>query len=212
AERIAIVLLDLHGEVIDEELAIVADGVGAERERLERLLIHEVIAVAVRIKIRGRYHGEIGFAELLPRLEGLVEDRARQQVAHLDPHQRLPAAGRRLRHIHIDAVIRGAFELEEHLALDFNRFDQNRHTVIVSPMSEDRGPRTDARAQSTLRPYCEPRPAARISRRRTLGPLTPQFARIAHRTSHMDAVLSSAAGEGPRQRVPAWCEGALPRR
>ena len=70
---------------------------------------------------------EIGLLELLAGLEGLVEDRARQQVAHLEAHQRLPAAGRRLRHLDVEAVVRRVLVFEEHLALDVDRFNQRCH-------------------------------------------------------------------------------------
>lgn len=56
--------------------------------------------------------GEVRFPELVGRLEGLVEDRLREQVAHLGAHEGLPAARRRLRDLDVDAVIRRVFELE----------------------------------------------------------------------------------------------------
>jgi len=74
---------------------------------------------------------EIGLAELLPRLEGLVEHRLRQQVPHLDADQRLAAAGGGLRHLDIEAVVRGVLELEKHFSLDCDGFNQGGHAVIL---------------------------------------------------------------------------------
>ena len=91
------------------------------------LLIHEVQPAAVGVQIRGVDHDEVGLPEFLAGLEGLVEDRARHQVAHLDAHERLPAAGRRPGHLDVEDVIGRPFELEEHFPLDVDCFDERCH-------------------------------------------------------------------------------------
>ena len=81
-----------------------------------------MIAVAARVKERCVDRGEVWLLELLSGLEGLIEDGLGQQVAHLEPNERLPAARRRLGDLDVEAVIGRVLELEEHLALDLDRF------------------------------------------------------------------------------------------
>jgi len=50
------------------------------------------------------------------------EHRSRQQVPHLDAHQRLTTARRRPRDLDVDADVRRVLELEERLSLDVDRF------------------------------------------------------------------------------------------
>ena len=95
-----------HQHVVDEEQAVVAEHVGAERQRLERVLVHEVVAVAVVVLVARRHLDEVGLLELLAGLERPVEHGPRQQVAHLEAHERLPAARGRLRDVHVEAVVR----------------------------------------------------------------------------------------------------------
>jgi hypothetical protein len=78
---------------------------------------------------------EIRLAELLAGLEGLVEHRARQQVAHLDADERLPAARRRFRDVDVDDVRRCVLVFEEHLSLDVDGFDQAAHLDSVAAMA-----------------------------------------------------------------------------
>jgi len=47
ADRLAVVAVNLDLDVVDQQAAVVAEDVGAERVRLERLLVHEVKAVGV---------------------------------------------------------------------------------------------------------------------------------------------------------------------
>ena len=111
---------------------IVADGVGAQRERLEALLIHEVEAVAIGIQERRGDLDQIGLGKLLAGLEGLVEHRTRQQVPHLQAHERLAAARGRARDLEVDADVGRVFELEERLPLDLDGFYQAGHIKSVS--------------------------------------------------------------------------------
>src|SRR5690606_2231935 len=97
----------------------------------EAFLVHKVVPVGVRVEERGGHHLEIGFLELLASLEGLVEDGLREQVAHLYTDERLPAARRRLRDLDVEAVVRSAFEFEERLPLDIDRFNQAGHPDIL---------------------------------------------------------------------------------
>ena len=94
-DRRAVVLLHLDQHIVHNQMPIVAERVGADRQRLERLLIHEVIPLVVGIRERGGHLDEIRLGELLPGLEGLVEHGPRQQVAHLEADERLSTAGRR---------------------------------------------------------------------------------------------------------------------
>src|SRR5690349_14159879 len=66
----AVELVDLHLEVVDEEVPILAGHLGRERERLERLLVHEVVAVGVRVEERRWDFDEVGLVELVAGLEG----------------------------------------------------------------------------------------------------------------------------------------------
>ena len=98
-----------------------------QRQTLESFLIHEVVAIPVGVLIRRFNLREIRFSELFTRLEGLVEDGSGQQIPHLDPHERLPAACRRSRDFDVEAVIRGALEFEEHLPFNSDRFNEGSH-------------------------------------------------------------------------------------
>jgi hypothetical protein len=86
-----------------------------------------VAPVGVAVQVSGRNEIEVGLLEFLTRLEGLVEDRLRDQVAHLQADQGLAAARRGLRHLDVQAVIRRILELEVHLPLDLDRFQQSGH-------------------------------------------------------------------------------------
>src|SRR5687767_560438 len=132
ADRVAVVAMDLRFDVIDEQATILTERVGAECQRFESLLIHEVIAVGVGVGERHRRHHEIGLGEFFARLEGLVEYRASNQVPHLQPHQRLSAAGRGLRDLDVKAMVWRILVLEVRLALDLNGFYQRGHSPIVS--------------------------------------------------------------------------------
>src|SRR5215471_5684435 len=135
-DRIAVVFLHLDDHVVDEQIAGIADLVPAKRQRLETLLIHEVKPVAIGVHERRVDGVEIGLAEFVSGLEGLVEDGARQQVAHLDADERLAAPGCRLRDLDVETVVRGALELEVHFAFDVDRFNESGHApqiVVDSP-------------------------------------------------------------------------------
>jgi hypothetical protein len=127
-DRTAVVGLNLHHHVVRQKKAVVPDRVGIERKSLETRLIHEVVAAAIRILVRRRQPGQIGLVELLSGLERPVENGAGEQVAHLQPHEGLPAAGRGLRHVDVETVIRGVLVLEIHLPLDLDRLNHARHT------------------------------------------------------------------------------------
>ncbi len=70
---------------------------------------------------------QVRLLELFAGFEGLVEDRARKQVAHLQADQSLAAAGRGRGNFGLQAVIRRAFKLKNHLALYFDCFNQCGH-------------------------------------------------------------------------------------
>jgi len=82
--------------VYDRQVERALHGVGAAAAGLgvglEGGLVEEVGAVGVAVEI-GRFDVfKIGLLELLAGLESLVEDGARQQVAHLEPNEGLAAA------------------------------------------------------------------------------------------------------------------------
>ena len=128
ADWIAVELLHLHDQVVDEQEAIVAEQLGPQRQRVERFLIHEIQARAVGVEIRRVDHDEIGLVEFLAGLERLVEDRTRHEIAHFDADERLPAARGRPRYLDVEDVIRRPFVLEEHLPLDIDCFDERCHS------------------------------------------------------------------------------------
>ncbi|MNC86354.1 hypothetical protein D3C83_20080 [compost metagenome] len=80
-------------------------------------------AVGVAVGERCRRHHQVRVAELLAGLEGLVEDGAGDQVAHLQADQCLPAARRRFRHLDVQAMVGRILEFEVRLPLDLNGFD-----------------------------------------------------------------------------------------
>ena len=47
---IAVVLVDLHENVVDQQQPVVTERPGRQRERVEALLVHEVVAAAVGVK------------------------------------------------------------------------------------------------------------------------------------------------------------------
>src|SRR4051812_11799775 len=69
SDRIAVELVDLDHEVVDEELPIVAEHLGSKRQPVEGLLIHEMVPGAVVVKIRRLDGREIRFSEFFARLE-----------------------------------------------------------------------------------------------------------------------------------------------
>ena len=98
--------------------------------RLEALLVHEVRALAVAIQIRGLDQLQVRLLEAVAGLEGLVEDRLGEQVAHLEADERLAAARRGRGNLGLHAVIGRVLKLEVHLALDGNRFNQCGHKIL----------------------------------------------------------------------------------
>ena len=112
---------------------VVAQQFGPESQRVERLLIHEVQPAAVGVQIGCVDHDEVGLSKFLAGFEGFVEDRARDEVAHLDAHERLPSASGRAGHFDIEGVIRRAFVLEKHLSLDIYCFNERCHPEDSTP-------------------------------------------------------------------------------
>ena len=95
--------------------------------RVEGLLIEEVGPLTIAVEV-GRFDGfEVGLLEFVAGLEGLVEDGAGEQVAHLEADQGLAAARSGRGDFDVKAVVRGVFELEVHFALDIDGVDQCGH-------------------------------------------------------------------------------------
>ena len=103
-----------------------------QRDLVERLLVHEIGRVRVGVKIGGFDCLQIRLLELLAGFEGLVEDRTRKQVTHLQPNQRLSAPRGGRRDVHVEAVIGGVFKFEIHLALDIDCVNQCGHGYILA--------------------------------------------------------------------------------
>ena len=87
-------------------------------------------AFAVAVEIGGFDQLQVRLLEALAGFEGLVEDRPRQQVAHLQPNQRLAAARRGRGNLGLHAVVGGVLKLEIHLAFYGNRFQQCGHEIL----------------------------------------------------------------------------------
>ena len=104
-----------------------------QRERLEALLIHEVVAVAVGVEEgRGDHVSRSGSLNFSPALKVLSNTARVSRLRIFSAHQRLAAARRRLRDFDVEAVIGRVLELEEHLPLDLDRFNQAGHVKSVS--------------------------------------------------------------------------------
>jgi hypothetical protein len=135
-DRTTVISLNLYRDVVHQQLTIVADHRGVEGNRVECLLVHEVMRVVVAVKIGGGDGVEIGLPELLAGLEALVEDGAGEQIPHLDSDQRLAAPGCRFRNLDVQTVVRGILELEVHLALDLDRLNHRRHSATVTRLGD----------------------------------------------------------------------------
>ena len=71
ADRVAVVLLNLHDDVVGEQQPVVAEHIPAERQRLVAPLVHEVIAVAVGVEEGRRMTTRSGSWNLSPALNVL---------------------------------------------------------------------------------------------------------------------------------------------
>ena len=81
--------MQLEQRSFDEEIEGVADHLLVEGEGLVGFLIEEMGAVAVAVEIRGGDDLQVWFLEFFARFEGLVEDGAGEQVAHLEADEGL---------------------------------------------------------------------------------------------------------------------------
>ena len=130
ADGVAIEFVQLDDRALDEKVERTADHLFGEGEGLEGLLVEEVRAFVVGVEVGGLDQLQVRLLEALAGLEGLVEDGAGDQVAHLEPDQRLAAAGRGGGDLGFHAVVGGVLEFEVHLALDGNRFQQCGHGFL----------------------------------------------------------------------------------
>ena len=112
----------------------VAEHRAAEVEGLVALLIEEVGAVVVAVEIGGGDQDEVWLLELVAGLEGLVEDGAGEQVAHLEADEGLAAARGGRVDLGVQAGVGGVLKLEERLALDFDCIDECGHEAVVLPV------------------------------------------------------------------------------
>src|ERR1700760_3991498 len=127
SDRVAVVHIDLHDRPFDQQVQRVFHHLARQRQRLKALLVQEVRTVAVTVEIRGVHRLQVRLLKLVSGLEGLVEDRAFQHIAHPQPHHHLPATRRRRRYLRLHAVIGSVFKLKRHLPLHINRINQCGH-------------------------------------------------------------------------------------
>ncbi len=130
ADGIAVELVQLDQRALHQEVQRAAHHLAGKGVRLEGLLVQEMRALAVAVEVGGLDQLQVRLLEPVAGLERLVEDRAREQVAHLQTDQGLPAPRRGGGNLCIHAVIRGVFKLEIHLALYGNGFDQCGHGFL----------------------------------------------------------------------------------
>ena len=106
---------------------------GPQRQRLEGLLIHEVIAVAVGVEVRrGDAWSRSGSLNLSPALKVLSKTARVSRFRILMRTSVWPPRAVGLRHLDVEAVVGRVLELEEHLPLDLDRFNQAGHGLLVS--------------------------------------------------------------------------------
>ena len=125
------------------------------RDGVEGLLVEEVGAFAVAVEIGGLDGLEVRLLELVAGLEGLVEDGAGEQVAHLEANQGLAAARGGGGDFHVEAVVGCVFKLEVHLALDFDGVNQCGHGLILAAWKRGKRGTQDAPVtEFDLQPRC----------------------------------------------------------
>src|SRR5256885_9895548 len=94
------------------------------------------ITIAVEIGSLDRL--QIRLLELVASLERLLKDRIRQQVAHLQPHQRLSATSSRRVHFGFQTGKWSVLKLKQRLAFHVNRINQGSHETPQT-MSQNNG-------------------------------------------------------------------------
>jgi hypothetical protein len=97
----------------------VADVVGGEGELLVRVAVHEVVAVAVGVQELHRPQLDLRLDDAIGGLEGLLQDVAGPQVAHLRLHEGGGAARRGTLKVDVDDRVRLAFQLDASSAPQF---------------------------------------------------------------------------------------------
>src|SRR3954465_12057244 len=96
------------------------------------------MTMVVGIQVVGLNLHEIGLPEFLSGFERPIEHGMREQIPHLESDQCLPASRRWSRDLDLETVVRCAFILEKHLALDVERFDQGCHgRTIIQAENDD---------------------------------------------------------------------------
>src|SRR5262249_13841589 len=70
-DRPSIEPLDVHADIVSQQLCRLADGFGAEGDGFKRVLVHEIEPGRVGIEIRGRLAREVRLPELVSRFERL---------------------------------------------------------------------------------------------------------------------------------------------
>ena len=101
-----------------------------QRQRLKTFLVQKVRTHVIPIQIRCWHQFQVRLVELVLRLERLLKHRARQQIPHLQPHQRLPTPRRRRTNVRIQTSIRRTLKLKHRLTLHMNCFNHSGHNVL----------------------------------------------------------------------------------
>jgi hypothetical protein len=86
--------VQLNQRTLDEKIQRVAHHARRERVRIEAFLIKKIGAIAIAVEVGRLDELEVRLLEPFAGFEGLVEDGARQQVAHLQADEGLAAARR----------------------------------------------------------------------------------------------------------------------
>ena len=95
--------------------------------RVEGFLIEKMGAFAIAVEVGRLDKLQVRLLEFFAGFEGLVEDGAREQVAHLEADEGLAAAGRGRGDLGFKAVVRSAFKLKDHFAFYGDCFNQCGH-------------------------------------------------------------------------------------
>src|SRR6266568_664880 len=129
-DGIAVVLFQFYDCALDQKIECVAHHISGQGKRLKALLIQEVGAISITVKVRRLHRLQVGIFELVTSLEGLVKYCTSKQVPHLQANQRLAAPRCWRIDFCFQADKRGVLELEVHLSLYVDGVDQCGHDSL----------------------------------------------------------------------------------
>jgi hypothetical protein len=137
-DRVAVKFVQLNDRAFDEKIERVADHIFRQRESLEAVLIEEVRAIVIAVQIRGGDKLHVRLFEFVVRFECLLKDGAGEKIAHLEAHQRLPAARSWGIYLGFEADERYVLVLKQGPALHVDCIDQNGHNFFSSIRRSDK--------------------------------------------------------------------------